>query len=634
MKKEIEIIKPTKRFLPKASFLFMLISLFSLQSFAQKFTAQTSKNKVSVGEVFQIAFTINTSASNFKAPSLSDFDVYSGPNQSTSMQIVNGSMSQSISLSYMLSAKKEGKFTIGAASIVVNGAKLESNVIPIEVKGAAPQQQNNNTNSNSANAYNPYANQQNTTTTTPQYSSDKSSDDVFIRTFVTKKSCYIDEQIVVTQKVYSRLNLRGFQNYKMPGYNGFWSQNENQKNKQIELGQENIDGVMYYVAEFTKSYLFPQRSGQLTIEPMEIDCIVRKRSSKQPQNIFEQFFGGGGYEDVVVKAKSKAITIDVKALPEKDKPANFSGAVGNFSLKAEISKEKVKANESINLKLSVAGKGNIKITDAPKITFPEGFETYEPKVSENYNEGGSFSGTKTYDYLLIPRKPGEFVIKDLDFSYFDPEKKEYVHVPAPEFNISVSPDPNGSNVAIAVDPTANKSSVEAKENDIRYLKTKDITLEKTDTFFFSSWKHYTLLALPLLFFAGFIVMYSKMQKLNSNVVAVKERKAAKLARKQLVKAEAFKTQNNKDGFYQEVSIALNSYISNKLNIPVAELSKENIELQLSKRSVPAETIGKLLATLGDCDVARYAPAAVSNDINVVYNNTVELITKIEDETKA
>lgn len=631
MKKEIEIIKPTNRFLPKASFLFMLISLFSLQSFAQKFTAQTSKNRVSVGEVFQIAFTINTSASNFKAPSLSDFDVYSGPNQSTSMQIVNGSMSQSISLSYMLSAKKEGKFTIGAASIVVNGNKLESNVIPIEVKGAAQQQNNTQ---NSSNAYNPYANQQNTTTTTPQYSSDKSNDDVFIRTFVTKKSCYIDEQIVVTQKVYSRLNLRGFQNYKMPGYNGFWSQNENQKNKQIELGQENIDGVMYYVAEFTKSYLFPQRPGQLTIEPMEIDCIVRKRSNKQPQNIFEQFFGGGGYEDVVVKAKSKAINIDVKALPEKDKPANFSGAVGNFSLKAEISKEKVKANESINLKLSVAGKGNIKITDAPKITFPEGFETYDPKITENYNEGGSFSGTKTYDYLLIPRKPGEFVIKDLDFSYFDPEKKTYVHVPAPEFNISVSPDPNGSNTTVAVDPSVSKSIVEAKENDIRYLKTKNISLEKADTFFFSSWKHYSLLALPILLFAGFLVMHNKMQKMNSDVAAVKERKAAKLARKQLVKAEVFKTQNNKDGFYQEVSIALNSYISNKLNIPVAELSKENIELQLSKRSVPIETIGKLLATLGDCDVARYAPSAVSNDINVVYNNTVELITKIEDETKA
>jgi len=627
-----EIIKLNNKSVLKVSFLFVLFCFLSLQTFAQKFTAQTSKNKVSVGEVFQIAFTINTSGSNFKAPNLSDFDVYSGPNQSTSMQIINGNMSQSISLSYMLSAKKEGKFTIGAASIVVNGTKIESNTIPIEVKGAA-QQNNSNNNQNSSNAYNPYANQQNTTNT-PQYSSEKSSDDVFIRTFVTKKLCYIDEQIVVTQKVYSRLNLRGFQNYKMPGYNGFWSQNENQKNKQIELGQENIDGVMYYVAEFTKSYLFPQRSGQLTIEPMEIDCIVRKRSNRQPQSIFEQFFGGGGYEDVVVKAKSKAITIDVKALPEKDKPANFSGAVGNFSLKAEISKEKLKANESINLKLTVAGKGNIKITDAPKITFPDGFETYEPKVTESYNEGGSFSGTKTYDYLLIPRKPGEFVIKDLDFSYFDPEKKTYVHVPAPEFNISVSPDPNGSNATVAVDPSVSKTSVEAKENDIRYLKTKNILLEKADTYFFSSWKHYTLLALPILLFAGFVVTHNNMQKRNSDVAAVKERRAAKLARKQLVKAEAFKTQNNKDGFYQEVSIALNSYISNKLNIPVAELSKENIELQLTKKQVAADTISKLLSTLNDCEVARYAPSAVSNDINVVYNNTVELITKIEDETKA
>jgi hypothetical protein len=606
-------------------FFSILFSLFYFNSFSQKFTAQTSKNQVGVGELFQISFTLNSSGSNFKAPSLNDFEVYSGPNQSTSMQIINGNMSQSISLSYMLSPKKEGRFTIGPASIVVNGNKVESNSMVIEVKGNASNQQNA-ANRNSGNMQSSGNNSGST--------SSSSSDDVFIKTIVSKKSCYMGEQVVVSHKIYSRPTLRGFQNYKMPNYNGFWSQNENNKNKQIQLSQENVDGSIYYVADFSTSYLFPQRSGQLTIEPMEVECVVRRKTNRQPQNIFEQFFGGGGFEDAVVKAKSKSMMIDVKALPETNKPSNFNGAVGNFSLKAELTKEKVKENESINLKLSITGKGNIKLTDAPKINFPEGFETYEPKITESYSEAGNFSGTKTYDYLLIPRKTGDFIINNLSFSYFDPEKKTYVNVPAPEFNIHVDKDPNGSANDNSVQAYVPKSKIEEKNNDIRYIKTGDLKLEKADQHFFNSWKHYALLALPILCFTGFIVSKKSYEIRNSDVVAIKQRKAARLAKKQLQKAEVFKNQNNKDGFYQEVSIALNNYISNKLNIPVADLSKDNISLQLMKRNVSEATIIKLNETLNDCEVARYAPAAVSNEIQIVYNNTIELIKHIEDETKA
>jgi hypothetical protein len=606
-------------------FFSILFSLFYFNSFSQKFTAQTSKNQVGVGELFQISFTLNSSGSNFKAPSLNDFEVYSGPNQSTSMQIINGNMSQSISLSYMLSPKKEGRFTIGPASIVVNGNKVESNSMVIEVKGNASNQQNA-ANRNSGNMQSSGNNSGSTSTS--------SSDDVFIKTIVSKKSCYMGEQVVVSHKIYSRPTLRGFQNYKMPNYNGFWSQNENNKNKQIQLSQENVDGSIYYVADFSTSYLFPQRSGQLTIEPMEVECVVRRKTNRQPQNIFEQFFGGGGFEDAVVKAKSKSMMIDVKALPETNKPSNFNGAVGNFSLKAELTKEKVKENESINLKLSITGKGNIKLTDAPKINFPEGFETYEPKITESYSEAGNFSGTKTYDYLLIPRKTGDFIINNLSFSYFDPEKKTYVNVPAPEFNIHVDKDPNGLANDNSVQAYVPKSKIEEKNNDIRYIKTGDLKLEKADQHFFNSWKHYALLALPILCFTGFIVSKKSYEIRNSDVVAVKQRKAARLAKKQLQKAEVFKNQNNKDGFYQEVSIALNNYISNKLNIPVVDLSKDNISLQLMKRNVSEATIIKLNETLNDCEVARYAPAAVSNEIQIVYNNTIELIKHIEDETKA
>ena len=262
----------------------ILLFLLSFQLTAQKFTAQTSRNQLAVGELFQISFTLNASGSNFKAPNLSDFDVYSGPNQSTSMQIINGNMSQSISLSYMLSPKREGRFTIAPASIVVNGNKIESNSIAIEVKGNANQQNAGSRNSGSNQSVGNNAG----------VASASSGDDVFIKTTVSKKSCFVGEQVIVSHKIYSKPTLRGFQNYKMPNYNGFWSQNENNKNKQIQLSQENVDGSVYYVADFSTSYLFPQRSGQLTIEPMEVECVVRRKTSRQPQNIFEQFFGGGG----------------------------------------------------------------------------------------------------------------------------------------------------------------------------------------------------------------------------------------------------------------------------------------------------------------------------------------------------
>ncbi|MFL5753005.1 MAG: BatD family protein [Bacteroidia bacterium] len=620
MKKNKDILKHTA--------LVVLVFLLSLMnSFGQvKFTAQLSKNKVTIGEVFQIAFTLNTNGTNFKAPSFSDFDVYSGPNQSTNMQYVNGQMSQSITLSYFIAARKEGKFTIGPASALVNGQKMETNSVTVEVgKGNSPGNQNNSAQRNNPNSNNPQQEEE------PQYSSAKSDDDLFVRTFVSKKSCYLGEQIIVTQKVYSRLNLRGFQNYKLPAYNGFWSQEEDRK-KQINLETENLDGISYYVAEFNKTYLFPQRAGSITIDPVEIDCIVRKRSNKKPQNIFEQFFGGGGYEDALVKIKSKPVSIEVKQLPEAGKPEGFGGAVGNFNFKAELNREKVKANESVNLKITISGRGNIKLVDAPKVNFPESFETYDPKTSENYSANGGVSGSKTYDYLIIPRQKGEFVLNNLNFSYFDPEKKQYVSIPTPDFKITVTePDAGTTGGAQVYIP---KNTIDQKENDIRYIKTGDLHLKPVNEEFFSSWKHYTLMALPLFLFFGFVIGRNAWIKQNSNIAAVKERRAAKFAKKQLTLANKFKTENKKDEFYNELFIALNTYVSHKLSIPVSDLTKENIQKSLLAKQVKPETVSMLIGTINDCEFARYAPGAASPDLNSIYTNTVKLITNIEDEIKA
>lgn len=587
---------------------------------AQKITVQVSSSKVQVGVPFQVAFTVNSTPSTYTPPNFKDFDIYSGPNQSQSMQYINGNMSQSFSISFLIAAKKEGKLSIGPMVMVVNGQNIQSNPLTIEaVKGnVAPQQQQQSP--GAGEPEDPAA-----------YSTKVSGEDVFLRTSVSKTKCFLGEQVIVTQKVYSRLDLRGFQNVKFPSYNGFWSQNQENTNN-IQLQIENVDGVNYYVGEFSKTYVFPQRSGQLTIDPTELECVVRRQSNKKPRNIFEQFFGTGGYEDVVVKTKSKPIVINVQALPEQDKPAGFLGGVGNFSYKVEASKQSVKANDAFNLKITISGKGNVKLLEPPKLTLPESFESYEPKITENISNVGSVTGSKVFNYLIIPREAGEFVLSGLDFSYFDAEKKKYVTIPSPELKITVTPGDGKSDASAKVYDHL-KHEVKETDNDIRYIKRAVNDLKRNETEFFNSSAHIALMVLPVFLFIGAMGYRSYYLKRNSDVVAVKGRRAAAVAKKQLVSAEKQMKLNNKEQFYSEVIQALNSYLGNKFNIPVADLSKESIGNELNKRLIKPEIQNKLFDTINQCEFAKYAPGAVSGDLQMVYQNTVELISDIESELK-
>ncbi len=599
---------------------FTFLLLYSYTSFfSQKLTVQVSANKVQVGSPFQIVFTVNAQPSTYTPPNFQSFDIFSGPNTSQSMQYVNGAMSQSFSISFLIAAKKEGKLQIGSMIMIVSGQTITSNPVNIEaVKGAVPPGQQNQ---QQQQAQNP--NEQSTPVS--------SGDDVFVKTTVSKSKCYIGEQIMVTQKIYSRFDLRGFQNVKFPAFNGFWSQQpEGVPNVQLQI--ENLDGVNYYVGEFNRTYVFPQRTGELTIDPTEVECVVRKQSSKKPRNIFEQFFGGGGFEDVVVKALSKKTKINVMDVPEAGKPLNFSGGVGNLNYKVEASKNNIKANDAFNLKITISGRGNLKLLEAPKLTLPESFESYEPKISENITNTGGVSGSKTYNYLIIPREPGEFTLNSLDFSYFDLDKKKYVTIPSPEIKITVTPGDGKSNASAQVFDHL-KQEIKETENDIRFIKKGDFDLLKSDAEFFNSSMHLFLLAFPLILFVGGLGYRSYYIKQNSDVVALKGRKAASFAKKQLVSAEKQMKQNNKEAFYTEVTNALNSYLGNKFNIPVADLSKENITKELQLRQIKADTQLKLFDTINQCEYAKYAPGAVSGDLQTVYNNTVELISSIESELK-
>ncbi len=596
--------------------LTLIVSLANI-ALAQKFTAQASKTKVAVGEQFQVSFTLNNSGNNFQAPPLTNFDVYSGPNQSTSMSFVNGAMSQSISLSYILAAKKEGKITIGPATVNVNGTNVQSNSINIEVvKGAPSQQQQGN---NQA-AQNPSA-----------PSTENVSDNLFVRTTIDKTKAYQGEQITVTQKVYTRYQLRGFQDVKFPDYTGFWTQDV-ASNQQIQLTNETIDGVVYQVGELKRTYLFAQRSGKLEIEPMKVECAVRKQSNRKPRDVFEQFFGGG-YEDIVIAVKSKPITIDISPLPEAKKPTGFSGAVGNYSFKAQISKDKIKANDAVNLTITLSGSGNIKLVTPSTINFPEDFETYDPKVKENITAGANgVSGSKSFDYLIIPRHEGDYKIDQINFSYFDPQKKEYITLPSPEFNIHVDKG-NPEDATTNIVNSRSKEDVKMLGNDIRYIKTNNIILKSKDNYFFGSPLFYAGLISPFIAFIGFIVVRKKHNEQNKDAVAVKSRKATKIAKKRLVIAEQHLKSNNKEQFYIEIFKALYGYIGDKLNINAADLNKEHISEMLKAKNVNEATIQQLISTLDNCEYARYAPSAVSGDLNSIYNGTVELIMKIENEIK-
>ncbi len=594
----------------------MFISLTNVLV-AQKLTLQAGKTQVGVGEAFQISVSLNTIGNGLKIANLNDFEIYQGPYNSSSTSIMNGTVTQSNTLTYVIGAKKEGKFTLGPASVIINGSTFKSNSLTIEVvKGVG----NANSQAN--------ANQQS------QSSSGGTSEDggnnLFVKTIVSKTKAYQGEQIAVTQKVYTRYHLKDFRDIKFPEYTGFWAQDV-PINQQIQVQNENIDGVNYQVAELRRTFIFAQRSGKLEIEPIKIDCAVRKKSTKNPRDIFEQFFGGG-FEDVVYSVKSKPVTIDIVPLPETNKPENFSGAVGEYSFKAQLNKDKVKADDGVNLIISLTGKGNIKLVDPLKIGFPEDFETFDPKITENISVGANgVSGTKTFDYLFIPRHEGDYKIDQISFTYFDPVKKNYITIPSPDFNLHVA---KGSGVsATVIGNSSRQNDLKILGNDIRYIKTNPINLTTKDDYFFGSFPFYVGLICPFLIFSSFIFLRRKNIELNKDVIAVKSRKATKMARKRLSLAEQHLKSNNKELFYIEISRALFGYVSDKLNIPVADLNKEHISNTLKIKNVGESTIQQLIKTIDNCEYARYAPSAVSDDLKNIFSTTVELIAKIEDETK-
>lgn len=598
-----------------------LLSLLFLQSVIAEeasFTASVNKSRVAVGEQFQLSFTINTNASNFNAPDLNNFIVYSGPNQSSSMQIINGSVSQTISINYILAAKSEGKYTIGAGSIKVGSKVLSTKPIVLEVvKGSASQSQqgggsNARNNSNGA------------------YPEDVESN-IFMNATVSKSKVYQGEQLLVTFKVYTRLNIVDNALSKAPSFNGFWSEEVPNPTRQSELHAEVLDGIQYQVAEIKKTILIPQRSGSLTIDPLEMEVVTRVKSKSRNNNFFDQFFGGG-YQDVKLSIASKPIKIEVMPLPEKGRPENFNGAVGQLNIEASIKNNELKTDEGCNLTYTISGKGNLKLLEAFKLKLPADIETYDPKISDKISVSiDGVKGSRTFDYLLIPRFAGNFTIPALSFSYFDPQKGQYVILPSNDFQLKVAKGQNSDGMTIS--RGTEKEDVKQLGNDIRYIKTNlPLFVHKHNALFGSSF-FWILIVIPVILYLLFLIWFRKYKKETSDIQGTNKRKANSMAQKQLKLAHEFLQKNEYNAFFDEVFKAIYGYLGNKLSLSVADLNKDKIKSQLKSKQVEDKDVAQLLDLLEICEFARFAPVKDDKKMREAYDKSVELISILESKLK-
>lgn len=605
--------------------LALIIFGFSLQVKADDvtFTANAPR-AVEVGEQFRLQFTLNAKGSNFSEPDFTDFQVLSGPNtsSSSSIQWVNGKMSQSTSntFTFILLATKAGTFTIPAASVKSGGKTYQSAPITIEVvagsnqnTAAAQQQQSPN-------------NQNNTQTSI--VNSDLSSDDLFVAITTDKKNLYQGQYLVATIKLYTKKDVAGFEDVKFPPFTGFWS-NDIEAPQQVTLQRENVNGQIYTTGLLKKVLLMPQRAGELTIDPMEITILTRTRV--RSNNPFDDFFGGS-YRTVQNKLISKPVKINVEALPA-GKPADFSGGVGNFTLNASVDKNTVKANEAVTLKVKISGSGNLKFINNLKIDFPPDIDVYDPKTTQNIKTSASgMSGSVTFDYLFIPRYAGNYRIAPITFSYFDTKTQTYKTLKTSEFNISVEKGDNDTEANSGVVQALTKEDVKFIGKDIRYIKPTT-KLERKQEMLFGSTIFYCCYLIPLLLFIAIIIFRLAQIKQNANQAAVKNRKANKVSKKRLRMAAKYMKQGQEAQFYDELLKAIWGYLSDKLSIPVANLSKDNVSDILSEHSVDNELITELIGLLNSCEFARYAPSAVSGGMDEIFRKADKTISKLDQKVK-
>ena len=607
----------------KYIFLILMISA-SLQMFAkEEVTLRASAPEVVVnGDQFRLTYTVNSQdVKDFLAPQAKGFDVLMGPSRSqqSSTQIINGkvSSSRSITYTYILMAVSEGTFNIPSASIEVDGEKIFSNPLTIKVLPKDKEDANSNQGNSGISSRN-------------QKSSGRITDnDLFVLATASKTKVHEQEAILVTYKAYTTVDLRQLLG-KMPDQQGFYVQ-EVELPTQKTFKLEHYKGRNYNTVVYRQYVLFPQKAGRLEIPAVTFDAVVAQRVAVS-DDPFEAFFNGGGYVEVNKKIVAPKVVINVEPLPSK--PEGYSGGVGTFTMKSDISTTELKANEAVTIKLTISGTGNMKLVSAPEVKFPHDFEIYDPKIDDNYQlTADGLSGTKTIEYLAIPRHAGNFTIPPIEFKYFDIKSESYKTLKTDAYTLKVNKgDGSSANQQVIADFT-NKESVKVLGTDILFIKTGDSALMQKGKYFFGTTAYYLWYIIPFVLFIVFVVIYRKQAVENANVARVKTKKANKVATKRMKLAGKLLSENKVNEFYDEVLKALWGYISDKLNIPVSKLSRNNIEAELAGHGVSEELIKEFIGALSECEFARYAPGNQNEAMDKVYSASVDVISKMENSIK-
>lgn len=597
------------------SVIVLMVAIFPLGIFCQSFTASTSSTKVDEGEQFEVTFTYSgtemNSIGNFQPPNFNSFLILSGPNQSSNMQIINGAVSGSRAFTYYLQPRSVGKFTIGSAAISVKGQTLKSDPLPIEVvKGGTPQQSKK-------------------TQGSQDVSSKEISENVFIRALVDKNSVYQGEQVTVTYKLYTRLNIQSPQVSKLPSYQGFWSE-EIETSNQITFARENYEGKVFNVAVLKRAALFPTQTGELSVTPFELKIPVLVQRKKRSNSPFDNFFDDpflGRTESVEYTAKSNTVKVKVLPLPQTTL-SSFTGAVGDYTLQTSVDKKIVRQNEPVTLKVMVSGEGNINLLDPPQMQIPNGFEKYEPKISTNVSRGGVISGKKNFELLVIPRVSGNFEIHAMQFTFFNPRKKIYQTESSPAYQIIVE---QGSAEYSGGTSGLSKEEIKLLSQDIRFIKTdfSDVT-KKIKPVENSLLVDLGLYSLPLLVLLGFLFWKQKQEKLSGNITLLKNLRAEKIAKARLKTAAKYLKEQNDTLFFAEISVAVYGYLEDKLSINKADFTVEAAISRLLINEVDEDMIAEMRFILEKCEFVRFAPSQnILEDMNLLYKRTVALIALLE-----
>ena len=596
--------------------LVILMSLVTVLSSAQTSIQMQVHDVVTADEQFTVSFVIEGNRpSEFQWEPGEDFELLWGPQQgrSSSVQIVNGKRTESsqTTYSYVVKPIKPGKFTLPKARAVVEGKEIYSRAAAVEVLGSSA---SNGKTTNQSPSQKSSAKSQ---------AGNMSDQDVFLVLSLDRTDVVVGEPIKAVLKLYQRTNIAGFEGADFPDFDGFWSQ-ETLAPSNIQFVRESYDGQIYNSAVLREYALIPQHSGTIEIQPAELVCLVNVRVSSGGSSIFDGFFDE--YATVRKKVTSKPVKVNVKPLPS-GAPASFAGGVGVFDVTASLSRDNLAAHEASSLIIQVSGTGNISLLETPKVTFPLDVESYDPKISGSVTTNG-LSGSKTYEYPFIPRSAGEFEIGPILYSYYDVQQHRYVTVDAGTLSLTVA---RGNDLEDSSFQSSGYmgQKVATKGTDIRYISTRNQDFHQKGVFFMGSGLFWTLLSIICFVAIVVLVVFKKVAARRADVVGMKNRKATKMALKRLRYAGNLLKQNKRSEFYEELHNALLGYMSDKLNIPVSELSKERMTDVLVQTGVLEAYVNELMETLDSCEYARYAPGTGNQEMTSDYEKAVEVISSID-----